>query len=72
MENRLRRGLQLGIAEEGVTSIRITVEAREVGAGDVDTEAMARVQHHARRPQVDSVFIDHARRDEAGFARESR
>src|SRR4051812_10683245 len=47
-------------------SVRIAVEAWEVGAGDVNTEPMARLYHYARRPQVDSIFIDHPRRDGAG------
>ena len=50
MENRLRRGPEFGIAEEGMPGVRITIETREVGASDLDPETMARMEHHTCRP----------------------
>jgi len=67
MENRLRRGLQLGIAEEGMPGVRVAVEAREVSAGDIDTEAMPRLEHHAGGPEIERILIDHAWDDGAGI-----
>jgi hypothetical protein len=67
MENRLRCGLQRGIAEEGTPGVQIAVEAREVGAGDVNTQTVPRLQHHARGPEIERILIDHARGDGAGI-----
>jgi hypothetical protein len=50
MVNRLAGWLELSIGKELVPRVRIAVKAREVGAGDLDTEALAGLEDKARGP----------------------
>src|SRR5215468_3035568 len=61
--DRLFRLDHLGRAERRFARVEVTIEAREVAAGDVDANLVSGLEDVASRPQVNRVFVDLARLD---------
>ena len=65
--NGLPCSFQAIVLAQGSPGVGITVETREVAAGYFHSQAMARLQHMAGRPQVNVLLVD-----PAGVTKEGR
>ena len=63
MVNRLDRRLQFSLCGECPTGIGIAVKAREIAAGNLQTNAMTGLKDIAGGPQVEGIGVDLARLD---------
>src|SRR5215204_5220540 len=63
VEDGLHRWLHLRVRAELVTGVEVAIEAWEVAAAHLKTDAVPLVEEIAGRPEVDLVFVDLAGRD---------
>src|SRR5215207_9530974 len=66
MEDRLQRRQHLRVRAELMTGVEVAVEAREVAAAHLQTDAMPPAEEIAGRPEVDGVFEWLTRRNRSG------
>src|SRR5215207_9424881 len=66
VEDRLHRRQHLRVRAELVTGVEVAIEAREVAAGHLQTDAVPLAKEIAGRPEVDLVFVDLTGRDRSG------
>lgn len=57
VKDRLYSWDQLSALAEGMAGVWITVKAWEIGAGDLNPDAVPSPENVARRPQIDGVFV---------------
>ena len=66
VEDGLVGDLQHRILREGVACVRVAIVHGEIATGDLDADAVARLEEVARRPDVDVVAVGEARLDQRG------
>src|SRR5437868_14739453 len=65
MKNRLPCGAQLRISPELVAGVGVAIVAGEVARRHLQTQAVSRLEHMARGPQVNGVLVYLLRREQS-------